>query len=296
VCYGTAARGTRESLGCCATNGSAAVPAAAAIASVLLNASGGVSGEELLGLLQGAQGQLPGPLTSLGGVDAGRGAALRCEPFAPFTAQLTHRARAASAAAHSAGLSVRALQCGRPPLLRLASAPSHVCERTPTPPHRLTELNVNEPRGQTTSLKAADAGAVRRIAWANVGAREASPPPGAPLVLWASSEKASNGRHVSDELGVVKQVRQHLARAWPVLELMHLRLPELSFAQEVRLMRRAAVFISLFGSALHNCRWMRPGADHVACPCTVCSKQHSTRATHTQTPTRTVATLYLCVP
>ena len=118
MCYGTAARGTRESLGCCATNGSAAVPAAAAIASVLLNASGGVSGEELLGLLQGAQGQLPGPLTSLGGVDAGRGAALRCEPFAPFTAQLTHRARAASAAAHSAGLSVRALQCGRPPLLR----------------------------------------------------------------------------------------------------------------------------------------------------------------------------------
>ena len=98
-----AARGTRESLGCCATNGSAAVPAAAAISSALLNATGGVSGEELAGLLQGAQGQLPGPLTSLGGVDAGRGAALRCEPFAPFTAQLTHRARAASAAAHSAG-------------------------------------------------------------------------------------------------------------------------------------------------------------------------------------------------
>ena len=97
-----------------------------------------------------------------------------------------------------------------------------------------------------------------------MGAREASPPPGAPLVLWASSEKASNGRHVLDELGVVKQVREHLARAWPALELMHARLPELSFAQEVRLMRRAAVFISLFGSALHNCRWMRPGADHVA--------------------------------
>ena len=258
-----AARGTRESLGCCATNGSAAVPAAAAISSALLNATGGVSGEELAGLLQGAQGQLPGPLTSLGGVDAGRGAALRCEPFAPFTAQLTHRARAASA---------------------------------PTPPHRLAELNVNEPRGQTTNLQAADADAVRRIAWTNVGAREASPPPGAPLVLWASSEKASNGRHVLDELGVVKQVREHLARAWPALELMHARLPELSFAQEVRLMRRAVVFISLFGSALHNCRWMRPGADHVACPCTVCSKQHSTRPTHTQTPARTVATLYLCVP
>ena len=105
---------------------------------------------------------------------------------------------------------------------------------------------------------------MRRIAWTNVGAREASPPAGAPLVLWASSEKASNGRHVLDELGVVKQVREHLARAWPALELMHARLPELSFAQEVRLMRRAAVFISLFGSALHNCRWMRPGADHVA--------------------------------
>ena len=86
-----AARGTLESLGCCATNGSAAVPAAAAIAAALLNVSGGVNDEELASLLQGAEGLLPGPLTSLGGVDAGRGAPVRCEPFAPFAALLlTH--------------------------------------------------------------------------------------------------------------------------------------------------------------------------------------------------------------
>ena len=84
-----AARGTLESLGCCATNGSAAVPAAAAIATTLLNVSGGVNEQELASLLQGAEGQLPGPLTSLGGVDAGRGAAVRCEPFAPFAVLLT---------------------------------------------------------------------------------------------------------------------------------------------------------------------------------------------------------------
>ena len=87
-----AARGTLESLGCCATNGSAAVPAAAAIAAALLNVSGSVNDEELASLLQGAEGQLPGPLTSLGDVDAGRGAPVRCEPFAPFAVQLTHSA------------------------------------------------------------------------------------------------------------------------------------------------------------------------------------------------------------
>ena len=127
---------------------------------------------------------------------------------------------------------------------------------------------------------------MRRIAWANVaardvGAREASPH----LVLWASSEKASNGRNVFGELGVVDQVRQHLGRAWPTLELMHARLAELSFAQEVRLMRRAAVFISLFGSALHNCHWMRPGRSHSLS----LYMQHSIRTTLTQSPTRAVA-------
>ena len=88
VCYGTAARGTRESLGCCATNGSAAVPAAAAIATALLNVSGGVNEEELASLLQGAEGQLPGPLTSLGGVDAGC-AAVRIEPL-PRSPRCSH--------------------------------------------------------------------------------------------------------------------------------------------------------------------------------------------------------------
>ena len=261
-----AARGTLESLGCCATNGSAAVPAAAAIATTLLNVSGGVNEEELASLLQGAEGQLPGPLTSLGGVNAGRGAAVRCDPLAPFAVLLTQSARAASAAAH-----------------RAAGAPSYdqyqrcsTCQCTPTPPPRLAELNVNEPRSQTTTLNPSDADVVRRIAWANVGARDVGAREASPhLVLWASSEKASNGRNVFGELGVVDQVRQHLGRAWPTLELMHARLTELSFAQEVRLMRRAAVFISLFGSALHNCHWMRPGRSH--CISLYCNTRYEQR-------------------
>lgn len=188
----------------------------------------------------------------------------------------THSARAASAAAHRAA--------GAPSYDQYQRCPT--CQRTPTQPPRLAELNVNEPRSQTTSLNPSDADAVRRIAWANVGARDvAAREASSHLVLWASSEKASNGRKVLDELGVVNEVRQHLGRAWPALELMHARLTELSFAQEVRLMHRAAVFISLFGSALHNCRWMRPGRPHSIS----LDMQHSIRTTHAHIPTRAVA-------
>uniref|UniRef100_A0A7S2N2S3 Glycosyltransferase 61 catalytic domain-containing protein n=1 Tax=Haptolina brevifila TaxID=156173 RepID=A0A7S2N2S3_9EUKA len=195
VCHGKGGRRSRESLGCCATNGPAVVPPAAAIAFTLLNASASV--EELASRLQGLESQQLGPLTSLGNVSAGGVAVVK-----------------------------------------------------------LAELNVNEPRGQTTGLSKTAADTVRRIAWENVGAQEES----SNLVLWASSERASNRRKVHKEMDVVSRVREHLRHAWPALELMHARLTELNLAQEIRLMRRAAVFISLFGSALHNCRFMRPGA------------------------------------
>ena len=170
--------------------------------------------------------------------------------------------------------------------IRLAGRPSDLgsLDAAYVPAVRLVQLNVNEP-GNTLLLRGVDeARDVRRLAWANVDATSVSPAtPSAArealcsrptpvqragpsahlcskLVLWASSERPQNGRTIANEALVVERVRAHLARAWPAHSFLHQELQRLSYADEVRLMRRASVFISLFGSALHNCRWMRPGA------------------------------------
>ena len=210
--------------GCCATNASAAVPPASTIASTLLHRGG--SRDALAGLL-----------------------------------------------AHSLPVRLR----GRPSDLGSVDAAN-------IPAVRLVQLNINEPGNRLLLRGVDEARDVRRLAYANVDAHSVGPAtpaaarevlcsrptslqrPGpsahlcSRLVLWASSERPSNGRMIANEARVIERVRAHLARAWPTHSFLHQKLQELSFADEVRLMRRASVFISLFGSALHNCHWMRPGA------------------------------------
>ena len=124
---------------------------------------------------------------------------------------------------------------------------------------RLTQLNVDEAHNLVLMRGVEESRHLRRLAWTNVGIPERLDKPSR-LVLWASSERPSNGRRIANEGAIVQRVRAHLNQAWPTHTFMHQRLTDLSFAQEIRLMRRAAVFISLFGSALYNCRWMSPGA------------------------------------
>lgn len=42
----------------------------------------------------------------------------------------------------------------------------------------------------------------------------------------------------------------------PSLRFEWVDITKLSFAEEIRLLRRTRVFVSLFGSSLHNCRWL----------------------------------------
>lgn len=106
-----------------------------------------------------------------------------------------------------------------------------------------------------------DMAQLREMAWANVARapREPSRRPG--LVLFLSSIRASNLREMADEDGVAAAVEKHYQHSRPELSFRRVRLLNLtSYADEIRLVQRAQVMISLFGSALHNFRFMQPGS------------------------------------
>ena len=119
----------------------------------------------------------------------------------------------------------------------------------------LAQLNVDEVHN-TYRSSTEDWVQMRAIAWANVAAAE----PSEHLVLWASSKGPSNGRLIVNETAAVSRVRDFLAERWPSSVFAHKRLMDLSVRQEIRLLRRTAVFITLFGSSEHHCRWLPPGA------------------------------------
>lgn len=101
--------------------------------------------------------------------------------------------------------------------------------------------------------------AMRDHIWANLGM-----PPAAKLppstVLLVSSREASNGRRLRNEAAVARALREHFAERAPALDFAHVRLQDLSFREEMQLVRRTAVLVGLFGSALHNCRLLAPGS------------------------------------
>lgn len=101
---------------------------------------------------------------------------------------------------------------------------------------------------------------LRTVAWENLGARSALRGEAGDLVLLVSNEGAPNGRRIADEAGLERALRAHFRRTRPELQFARHRFDELEYPEEVRLFSRAAVVVSLFGSALHNCRFMRPGS------------------------------------
>jgi hypothetical protein len=96
--------------------------------------------------------------------------------------------------------------------------------------------------------------AFRLHVWRNLGIEHAA----ANSVTFVRSEGASSGRRIGDEKAVVQRVRTYFAARRPRLQFVHQPMAELPYRDELQLFRRSAVFISLFGSSLHNCRFLPP--------------------------------------
>ena len=90
--------------------------------------------------------------------------------------------------------------------------------------------------------------AMRHVVWANLGVYSVVPD----TVVFVSNEGASNQRHIANEQAVADGVRRLVAHERPGWKFVHQRLETLSYANELRLMRRTTVLIALFGSAIHN--------------------------------------------
>ena len=103
----------------------------------------------------------------------------------------------------------------------------------------------------------------RRAAWQSVGAHAAlagKAPGNGDVALLISNVGASNSRRVDNETTLALALSKYFRRQRPGLRFVHKALETLEYGEEIRLFSRAAVVISLFGSALHNCRFMRPGS------------------------------------
>ena len=100
--------------------------------------------------------------------------------------------------------------------------------------------------------------AMRRAVWAN----HAPGTDGVPvdLVLLVSSQCASNRRILINEDALAAALQSHVAISHPSLCFMRVTLESLSLSDEMQLLRRTRVLISLFSSSLHNCRFLPPEA------------------------------------
>tara|TARA_B110001452_G_scaffold201235_1_gene171294 strand:- start:63 stop:1433 length:1371 start_codon:yes stop_codon:yes gene_type:complete len=101
---------------------------------------------------------------------------------------------------------------------------------------------------------------LRRVVWANIDNTTRGGQQPSRIVLFASSNRPSNRRHIQDETKVAEACRAYFAAKRPELTFVHQRLEDLPYVEELRLMGRATVFIALFGSGLHNCRFLPRGA------------------------------------
>lgn len=81
------------------------------------------------------------------------------------------------------------------------------------------------------------------------------------LTFVAQGHNASNGRRIDGEAELVQRVQRYVHERHPELRFWSGSFEQLpSFADEVRLLRRTRVYVSLFGSSLHNCRLLPAGS------------------------------------
>ena len=93
---------------------------------------------------------------------------------------------------------------------------------------------------------------MRQTVWKSVGAERAKPD----TIVFASNLHASNGRGIANETGVALQLEGYFARRKPQWKFRYVALQEMEYADEIRLMRRTRLLITLFGSAQQNCRFL----------------------------------------
>lgn len=129
----------------------------------------------------------------------------------------------------------------------------------------LTKLPVSGSPWWSAEDEALRAAAYELLGLGDVGNASAPPPTDArramDTVLYARSDGGSNSRRVLGEARLEARLREWAAREHPSLTFVGERPHALpSFADEVGLYARSALVVTLFGSALHNCVFMRPGA------------------------------------
>ena len=93
-----------------------------------------------------------------------------------------------------------------------------------------------------------------------LGPLETAQPPQAKTVVWMLSGSATSLRRIHNESGLVDAIARMLTERHPAWRLHVLDLRSTSFVEEARMIARASIFIALFGSALHSCRFMAAGA------------------------------------
>jgi hypothetical protein len=114
----------------------------------------------------------------------------------------------------------------------------------------ITNFRVGPPR-----LRASQHGSFRKAVYMSLGLGQA--PPG--KILYIRSKKFQTRRHVGEEDAVVQGLAQWAAAEHPQLNFSAEDVHRLPYAEEVARFADARVMISLWGSSIHNCRYMRPG-------------------------------------
>jgi len=82
------------------------------------------------------------------------------------------------------------------------------------------------------------------------------------LFLWVVAASGSNGRHIHNEAVLMRSVEALVHASQPTwrFQTLHGSRKRMDYREELSLWARADAVISLFGSAEHNCRFMRAGA------------------------------------
>ena len=100
------------------------------------------------------------------------------------------------------------------------------------------------------------ASAFRSVVWANLGVL--SPPTSEVVLFIKSAGGSTNGRGIVQEHAVAAALSKVFAARRPHWTFKHTNLEMMSYQSEIRLIRRSKFFISLFGGAMNNCRFLPP--------------------------------------
>ena len=110
----------------------------------------------------------------------------------------------------------------------------------------------------------------RRDAWRSLGVNETSWTTGRDhmrrpggkwgLFVWVVAGSGSNQRRIAHETAVIATARQVVSAVHPDWRFETLDARRMSYTEELRLYAHADAVVSLFGSAMHHCRFMRNGS------------------------------------